>query len=228
MDYIHDFYQRIDKEWHGSLISVREARRLHQHAKEYLAQAAREGLVERVTWGWYFVPAPYRDAVEFLKQDKHFKVLHKQTAAGIWNADFVHHDHYTVAVSDASYARALQAFAEQRGWNITVETRRLTKKDYVKIGDNYVEGLEPTIISCLKAWAFTDAFAALHEHERDVRWRKLAMHAWERIPRTNARIGQLLTYGTKTLHHEPTRANITDDFLKRQVDEALEKVVDLA
>ncbi|MEX2704840.1 MAG: hypothetical protein Q6352_006225 [Candidatus Freyrarchaeum guaymaensis] len=43
--------------------------------------------------GWYYIPEK-RDVWDFLARDKHFKVLIKQTAASIWNHDFVHRNVY--------------------------------------------------------------------------------------------------------------------------------------
>jgi hypothetical protein len=57
----------------------------------------------------------YRDAWEFLAKDKGFKVIIKQTAASIWNYDFIHRDVFRLAVNNRSYKRALEAFAKKHG-----------------------------------------------------------------------------------------------------------------
>jgi len=234
MGYLESFHAQLEKRARGSLISVREAEEIQPNAKKYLAQLAGKGQIEKVTWGWYWIPARYKSFFNFLAKEKHFKALQKQTAAGVWNGDFVHRDHYTVAVSDPSYARALKAFTRSRGWNLTVETRDFASFEYVKVGELYVETLEETIVDCLKEWAFVDAFASLYENYDSIAWNKISRHAWERIQRSNARVGQVLRYGSSIIGQETansgfpaTRANISDSFVRRQVDEAARKVAEL-
>jgi hypothetical protein len=227
MGYLDEFRTQLEKEWKGSLVSVREAKTMEPHAKEYLAKAACEGLVERVTWGWYYLPAPYNDPLDFLTGERHFKVLQKQTAASMWNSDFIHRDQYTIAVEDHSFARALRAFAQIRGWNMNIEVRTFNKNEYVTISNNFVEGLEETIVDCVKEWSFTDAFASLYEQRNMVSWQKLSRHDWERIPRTKTRVGQVIKYAAKMTGMPKKRAMISDEFVKRQVDEAIERVVEL-
>ena len=173
MGYLDVFCARVERRWRGSLVSVREAAALASHAKEYLAQAAARGLVERVTWGWYYLPSPFNGALDFLSKERHFKVLQKQTAASVWNGDFVHREEYAVAVTDASYARALRAFARGRGWGISLEIRDFHPGEYVRREGSYVEALEETIVQCIKEWAFVDAFASLYARRAVIDWRKL-------------------------------------------------------
>lgn len=234
MGYLSRFREQLEKKWKGSLVSVSEARSLEVNAKEYLRQLLREGQVEKVTWGWFWVPDAYQDFFDFLAQDKHFKVLQKQTAAAVWNGDFVHREHYSIAVKDRSYGRALEAFAKLQGWNVSVETRDFKKGQYTKIGGLYVEALEDAIVDCLKEWAFVDAFACLYENYDSVAWSRISRRHWERIPRTNARVGQVLKYGTAVIGkesgsdaHPATRADIPDSFIRRQVEEAAQKVAEL-
>jgi len=83
----------------GSLFRVSDAYRINRRAKEYLHRLSREGYLKRIYRGWYFIPAEsrYRDPWDFLVEDKGFKVIVKQSAASIWNHDFVHRDVYRLA-----------------------------------------------------------------------------------------------------------------------------------
>ncbi|MBI4446868.1 MAG: hypothetical protein HY645_13305, partial [Acidobacteria bacterium] len=122
MDYLDGFRERLEKKWKGSLVSVSDAKGVEANAKEYLGQLARKREIEKVAWGWYWVPDSYESVFDFLAKDRHFKVLQKQTAAAVWNGDFIHREHYSIAVKNGSYGRALEAFAKSRGWRVSVET----------------------------------------------------------------------------------------------------------
>ena len=94
--------------------------------------------------------------------------------------------------------------------------------------------LEDTIVDCVKEWAFTDAFATLHQNYRAIDWNKMSRHYWERISRCNARVGQVLKYGTSLMARDSgnsiyprTRATVKDEFVRRQIVEAVEKVIEL-
>lgn len=234
MGYLERFRGELERRWPGRLVRVREAQDIEPRAKEYLARLARDGMIERVTWGWYWIPATLNGFLEFVSRQE-CVVLQKQTAAGVWNGDFVHRESYTVAVRDSSYARALSAFARSRRWQVTVETRAFRAGDYVKIGEFWVESLEETIVDCVKSWAFADALAALYAHYDAIRWARVSRHDWERIPRTNVRVGQVVKYGAALMGQEigddrlpATRARISDLFVRRQVDEAAHQVASVA
>lgn len=235
MDYLNRFRGRLERGWRASLISVAEARAIDPNAKKYLSQLAGKGRIEKVSWGWYWIPGKCRDFFDFMARDKHFKVLQKQSAASLWNGDFIHRDSFTVAVCERSYARALKSFASSRGWNVEVETRKFERAQYQGMRGLPVESLEETIVDCVKEWAFADAFASVLRNFNAIDWDRISRHYWERIPRSNVRVGQILRYGTATLRRathdpdcRPTRTRITDDFVRRQVVEAAERVVDLA
>lgn len=215
-------------------MSVAEARQVEPNAEKYLLRLAKRGEIEKVSRGWYWVPAESEDVFAFLTRERHFKVLQKQTAASWWNGDFIHCDYFSVAVKDKSYGRALEDFAASQGWNVSVEARDLKEIKYRRIrGNLYVEALEETIVDCVKEWAFVDAFASLHENRDSVDWARVTRHYWERIPRTDTRVGQVLQYGTTVLGREgqvgypATRARLSDSFVRRQVEEAAEKVIEL-
>jgi predicted transcriptional regulator of viral defense system len=125
---------------------------------------ARRGAIERVAWGWYYVPTRREPAsvLEFLARDVNYNVVTGQTAASFWNGDFIHRETVSVAVDDPSYKRALEAFAEKRRWNVVVDYN----PDARKIRQKRIRGLrvldrETAIVDCMKRWAFVDAVATL-------------------------------------------------------------------
>lgn len=222
--YLERFRHRLGK-YEGSLLRVASVS--EPHAKEYLSKLARQGAVERVDWGWYYVPSrtPPRTPFEFLAQDRNFKVVTRQSAASLWNADFIHRDIVTVAVEDLSYGRALEALARRHGWKFSIdynpEARDIPMK---RIGGLRVEDRGQTVIDCIKRWAFVDALATMAAH-REVRWDHVARDAyWLRISRSDVRVGQALEYVTHGLFHVGGEIHIRDDFVRRQLDEAIEKV----
>ena len=77
------FHEQLKENFKGSLVQVREAEAIDANAKVYLNRMARGGRVERVTWGWYWIPDKHSDFFDFLAKDRHFKVLHKQSAAAV-------------------------------------------------------------------------------------------------------------------------------------------------
>lgn len=235
MDYLERFAKKLERRWKGSLIRVAEAERIEPNAKKYLGQLADRGEVEKVTWGWYWLPYRYKDFFDFLAKDKNFKVLEKQGAAAFWNGDFLHRDYFVVGVKDKSYGKALEEFARSKGWKVSVEVRGFTRSEYTASRGVYVESLEETIVDCVKDWAFTDAFSSLYENRDRVNRKKLFERSWERVRGSSARVGQILKYGASILERETgidknaeSRAEIQDDFIRRQVEEAVEKVVAFA
>lgn len=144
-------------------------------------------------------------------------------------------DSFTVAVRNSSYARALKTFAKSQGWNVEVETRDFEKNQYRRMRGLPVEELEDTIVDCVKEWAFADAFASVRQNKDAVNWDRISRHYGERIPQSNIRVGQVLKYGTAMmrsrsgdLEHGAHLARIPDDFVRRQVEEAAERVSELA
>ena len=235
VEYLQAFLKELKRGWQGSLVKVSEAEEIDANAKQYMNRLARLSEIERVAWGWYWVQDKYRDFFDFLRKDKHFKVIQKQTAASYWNGDFIHRDTYSVAVSDKSYGKALNEFAESRGWHVAVEFRKLRKDQYQETGGLYVESLEDTIVDCVKDWAFADALSSLHENKDRVDWPRIFRHSWERISGSDTRVGQVVKYGTGIISRETggtayaeNRAAIPDDFVRRQVEEAAEKVAEFA
>jgi len=118
--YLEQFSTTLRKRWRGSLFTVSEAKQVDAKAKEYLHRLRRLGKVKRVCWGWYYLPEK-QDVWDFLTSDKGFKVLIKQTAASIWNYDFVHRNVYRLAVEDSSYKKALEIFGKEKGWMFEIE-----------------------------------------------------------------------------------------------------------
>jgi predicted transcriptional regulator of viral defense system len=218
-------------EWKGSLVKVGYLEQ--PNAKEYLHQLARAGVVERVSWGWYWVPAKVKDFWDFLGKDRNFKVIAGQTAASFWNHDFVHREVYLVKVRDSSYGKALEAFGKTRGWKVVAEP--LGGEKYTEVDGVYVEALEDCVIECMQHWAFADAFAVLYENRRKPLYDSLARRSyWKRITKSEVRIRQALSYGCCQLNELsgerifPVRkTGLEDAFVSRAIDEAVGKVVAL-
>ena len=233
-EYLQEFSDRL-KPFKGSLVRVSSVEGIEPRAKEYLNNASKEGVVERIMWGWYWVPTEIKSVWDFLEKDKNFKVISAQTAASFWNNDFVHRDVYVLKVKEKSYGKALKEFARKKGWSIEVEyLKDPTKIEYRKVGNLLVEDIEENVIACLQNWAFTDAFATLYENRDKINLNRLYKESyWKRISRTNVRVKQALEYGFHQLAelsgakfpHRETK--LEDDFVKREIDEAIEKVVEL-
>jgi hypothetical protein len=232
--YLTIFLSKL-KPFKGGLIRVKTVKGIEPKAKEYLNKLSKEGLVERIKWGWYWVPADIEDIWNFLEKDKNFKVVSAQTAASFWNNDFIHREVYSLKVEDKSYGKALQEFARKRGWTVEIEySKNLSKTKYRKVGNLLVENIEDNVIACLQRWAFTDAFATLYENKNKIDLDKLYQDAyWRRISKTSVRTKQALEYGfhqmeaaggTKFPHRE---TNLGDSFVRREIDEAIERVVEL-
>lgn len=229
--YLERFFRRLERGWKGSLVKVGFVE--EPNAKEYLNKLAKAGLVERVSWGWYWVPDKIEGIWDFLRSDKNFKVVAVQSAASLWNYDFVHRDTVVLKVRDESYGKALQEFAKKRGWNIKVE--HAEKMNYSMVGNLLVEDVADTIVDCLQNWAFVDAFAVLHANRRRLELKKLSDKIyWRRISGTNVRIGQALKYGTHRMNELSGKklfsvrgVHLKDKFVKDGVDEAVEKVIEL-
>ncbi len=230
-EYLEQFYRRIKRKWKGSLVKVEFVK--EPNAKEYLNKLAKVGLIERIAWGWYWIPDGVEDVWDFLRKDKNFKVVSSQTAASLWNYDFVHRDIVVLKVRDRSYGKALQEFAKKRGWDVKVE--HAEKIDYKKIKGLFVEDLGDTIVDCLQNWAFMDAFAVLHANRTKLKLKKIVDRSyWRRVSGTDVRIRQALEYGTHRMNELsgkrlfPVRGlSLKDKFVKSVIDEAVEKVVEL-
>lgn len=228
--YLEQFYKGL-AEWKGSLVKVSYLEQ--PNAKEYLNQLAKAGAIEKVSWGWYWVPAKVKDFWDFLRRDRNFKVVAGQTAASFWNNDFIHRDMYLVKVKDSSYGKALEAFAETKGWKVVIEP--FGEEKYTEIDGIYVETLEDCIIECMQHWAFADAFAVLYENQSKGVFPKLAERSyWKRVSKTDIRVRQALSYGCYRLNelqghkiYPVRRTNLEDAYVSREIDEAVEKVVEL-
>ncbi len=233
-DYLAEFYKKL-REFKGSLVSVKSVKCIEPRAKEYLHKLSKQGTIKRIKWGWYWVPAEISDIWDFLEKDRNFKVVSAQTAASFWNNYFIHREVYTLKTQDKSYGKALQEFAKQRGWNVEIEySKDLTKVKYRRVGNLLVEDIEDNVIECLQRWAFVDAFATLYENKGKIDLARLYQNAyWRRISKTNVRTKQALEYGFHQMGefsrvkfpHRETR--LRDSFVRRGIDEAIERVVEL-
>jgi len=234
VEYLQRFYERLSKEYAGSLVKVEDVKQMEPNAKEYLNKLTRSGLVEKVRWGWYWVPDEIRDAWDFFEKDKGFKIVSCQTASSLWNQDFVHRNTYSLKVSDKSYGKALEEFAERKSWRVQVEYVA-KPKNYRKAGGLLVEDVNETIIGCTQRWAFMDAFATLHSNRKRIRTEELSKRGyWKRIRGTNIRVRQALEYGCHLINesigrrmYDVQEPRLDDEYLKREIEEAVEKVVEL-
>ncbi len=235
--YLNQFNRRLRREWKGSLVKVSDINDREPNAKEYLNNLAREGLIERVIWGWYWVCDELDDFYDFLKKERHFAVLSSQSAASFWNHDFIHRDIINIKVVNRSFGKALKVFSENRGWMVEIEfIKNFSDERYIKRGGLYVETFEEAIINCIQRWAFTDAFAVLFVNRARVRINELNKRAyWMRLAGTDFRVRQVLDYGANRLNElleEPffkTRMiTIEDSFIRDNVDDAIERVVEFA
>lgn len=233
-EYLTEFNRKL-KPFKGSMVRVSHVKAIEPNAKEYLNKLAQEGSIERVKWGWYWIPSEVKDIWAFLKKDKNFKLVSAQTAASFWNNDFVHRDVYVLKVTDKSYGKALKEFGRKRGWSIEVEyAKDASRIRYRRVRGLFVEDIEMNVVECLQKWAFADAFATLHENKARIDLDRLIGESyWRRISKTSVRVKQALEYGFHQLAQKggvvfPHReARLDDDYVRREIDEAIEKVVEL-
>ena len=220
--YLVELRRQLKADWAGSLVKVSNIK--VPYAKEYLNKLSKKGKIERISWGWYWVPSKLKDVQEFLRKDKNFKVLANQTAASYWNHDFVHREILIVKVNEKTYAKALEKFAKKREWSVhAIYTHK--QPSYVSFNGLRIETMEQSIISCLKSYAFEDAFATIHVNRHKIKIDEIGRrHYWELLPHTKVRIGSILAYSWARMSGGHAR-RIGDDFVRRTVDDALAKVI---
>jgi len=233
--YLEQFSTTLRKRWRGSLFTVSEAKQVDAKAKEYLHRLRRLGKVKRVCWGWYYLPEK-QDVWDFLTSDKGFKVLIKQTAASIWNYDFVHRNVYRLAVEDSSYKKALEIFGKEKGWMFEIECHGKIPYKYREVDELMVEEPESCLVNCVADWAFLDAFAILYFRKDDISFDKVKELArWKRLSRTDTRVWNIIKYGCNLFNKQmgekifdvkATRLEQGD--VKELVEEAVEKVMEFA
>ncbi|MEM3382809.1 MAG: hypothetical protein QW698_02020 [Nitrososphaerales archaeon] len=234
--YLKELYSELKEKYKGSLVSVKHVKNLEPNAKEYLNILAKQGLIEKITWGWYWIPDRIKDIWDFLSKDKNFKIISAQTAASFWNYDFIHRNVYLLKVADRSYGRALKEFAKKRGWNIELEYIKPKEVSYKKFDNLLVEDIEDNIIECMQRWAFTDAFATLYANRRKLDLASLEKKAyWKRVAKSNVRVKQALKYGYSIANKltgkrlfPVKQPKFKDESIKREIEEAVEKVIELA
>lgn len=233
--YLENFKIALEKELCGSLFTVGDAEKIHSRAKEYLYRLSKRDVVRRVGRGWYYIPAKFRDAWEFLAKDKGFKVIIKQTAASVWNYDFIHRDLFRLAVEDYSYKKALESFAEEMGWSFEVEYHGKIPCEYRKVDGLFIETPESCIVNCMSEWSFTDAFATLYFRRGEIDFDKLKrIGKWRRVSKTNTRVWTAIKYGCKLFNKHlneqifKLRAPELQEDIRELVEEAIGKVVEFA
>jgi hypothetical protein len=218
----------------GSLFTVKDAAQIDYRAKEYLHRLRKLGEVNRVYWGWYNMPEEHKNVWDFLSKDRGFKVLIKQTAASVWNYDFVHRNVYRLAVQDASYKKALEVFGKERGWIFEVEYHDKVPYNYRRMDGLLVETPESCLVDCMAEWAFLDAFAILYFRKDDVSFDKVKELArWKRIARTDTRVWNAIKYGCNLFNKQMEKkvfdvkaTRLEQDDVKELVEEAVEKVME--
>lgn len=236
--YLERFVESLESKWKGSLFKVEEAKNLNNRAKEYLHRLEKRGLVEKVCWGWYYLPAKVNDPLDFFRKDKGFKVLIKQTASSFWNYDFVHRNVYRIAVENSSYKQALEEFGRKRGWIFEVEQHEDLKNvfEYRMIDGLYVETANSCIVNCVADWSFLDAFATLYFRSDEIALESLKeLGRWKRISKTDVRVWNAIKYGCRLFNERfkkkifnvrKTSLRVKD--LRDLIEEAVEKVVEFA
>jgi len=190
----------------------------------------------RVGWGWYWIPCEYRDPWDFLAKDRWFKVVIKQTAASIWNYDFVHRDIYRLAVEDRSYKWALEDFAGQMGWSFEVEYHNRVPYEYRRVDGLFIETSESCIVSCMSEWSFMDAFATLYFRRDEIDFEKVRrMARWRRISKTDTRVWTAIKYGCNLLNEQlgmrvfmVRSTDLKCEDVRELIEEAVERVVTFA
>ena len=226
--YLDAFSAVLKRNYLGSLFSVNHAYWIHPRAKEYLYRLKILGEISRVGWGWYYIPKK-QDVWSFLAADKNFKVLIKQTAASIWNYDFVHRNVYRLAVKDRGFKRALEVFGEKQGWIFEVEVYDKIPFEYTRVGRLLVESLESSIVSCVADWSFLDALAALYFRRDEINFRKLRrISRWRRISRSNTRVWSVIKYACSLFNEKfgEKLFNVRKTSLSREIKELVEEAVD--
>lgn len=235
--YLESFHEKLKEMYGGSLVKVKTVKEIEPNAKEYLNKLAKSGLIERVRWGWYWIPEEIASAWDLFGKDRNFKIISAQTAASYWNGDFVHRNMYVVKVTDRSYGRALEALAGRRGWDVRTEyIKNHHEVNYEKVDGLYIESLEETVIECMQEWAFTDAFATLYSNRESIILKRLSEEAyWKRISGSDVRVRQALEYGSHLINEltgirlfDTNQTDLNDDYIKREIQETVEKVVALA
>lgn len=219
--YLENFHRGLLKNWRGSLVKVGLIR--HRNAKEYFSRLSKTRKIERISWGWYFIPDKIEGVFDFLKKDKNFKILVAQSAASFWNGDFIHRNIYSLVVRDRSYGKALKEFGKRNGWNFNIEVNENIEREthFRKIRGLRVEEPAETAAECIQKWAFADAFSIILGNKK-IR-AELKRFYWKRVSGTNVRLGQVISYT-----FEKNRTSEMPDILKRQIEESLERVRELA
>jgi len=69
VNYLADFLRKL-RPYQGGLIRVKAIKSIEPKAKEYLNKLSKQGLIERVVWGWYWVPTELIDIWDFLEKDQ--------------------------------------------------------------------------------------------------------------------------------------------------------------
>lgn len=232
--YLKKFYKALNR-YEGSLVKVSTAKKLTKNAKEYLAKLAKESIIEKVDWGWYYInPRKGVDVLGFLQQDRNFKVIVRQSAASFWNQDFVHRGTLNIAVDNLSFKKVLEAFAKKKGWVVSVIYVKNAKRlKFIRIKKLAIESPDAAVVECTKNWAFADAIDVLVVNKDRIKWQKLIKNSyWARVSGTNIRVRQAIEYAAYQLNKsrrfefDTRKTSINNSFVRQELDEAVEKVLE--
>jgi len=230
------FSSALEKRWIGSLFRVEDARAVDARAKEYLHRLAKQGKVESIYWGWYYVPQDQKDIWDFLESDKGFKVLIKQTAASIWNGDFVHRNIYRLAVEDVSYKKAFESYGRKMDWILEVEYHQRIPYEYTQRDGLNIETQESNLVSCMGEWAFLDALATLYFRRHEISFPKLRKLArWKRVSGTSTRVWNTIQYSCNLFNQKTGKrifnvrsSKLRPSELPELIEEAVDRVIEFA
>jgi len=87
----------------------------------------------------------------------------------------------------------------------------------------------------MQRWAFMDAFATLYSNRSKIRLEDLLKQGyWKRIRGTGVRVRQALEYGCSLINgltgkvlFKVKKPMLEDEYVKREIEEAIERVVEL-
>lgn len=68
-EYLREFNEKL-RLFKGSLVKVKSVKDIEPNTKEYLNKLSKEGLIERVKWGWYWIPAKIKDVWDFWRKTR--------------------------------------------------------------------------------------------------------------------------------------------------------------
>ncbi len=227
------FYDKLYKNFKGSLVTYNHVKNIDKNAKEYLNQLADKNKIDEIITNWYYIKDNFKDEIDFLSKDKNFKIISGISAASFWNYEFIQHNVCRVLVNNKEYAKTLEKFSEKHNLKINVIYSKNLPK-YIKADNLLIETIEYCIIDCLTDYAFIDAFSTIYEQKKDINLENLLKLSYHKtLPNSNIKLNQILYYAFNKFNEISERrifadynVNLKDHFIKRSLDEAIEKILD--